>query len=75
MDTYLPDGVYAVLVRTLANHRPDPLFGCITEDQVKFALGEIGDIWPASILPDVIEHSVTGTATEYAMIRPVEFSR
>jgi hypothetical protein len=36
----------------LAKLEPCPYAGRVTEDQVKIALGELLDIWPASIADD-----------------------
>jgi len=44
---YRPDATYTKLVDVLCRTN-DP-------DQVKIALGEIGDLWPQSILPDALD--------------------
>jgi hypothetical protein len=48
MDHYLDLKTYRRLVRTLAKLKPCPLTGDL-ENPVKIALGEDGDVWPASI--------------------------
>lgn len=53
-DIYLPYDRYTRLVAALANLEPCPFAGRITEDQIKVALGEAGDIWPLEIRGDVI---------------------
>ncbi|NNM72720.1 hypothetical protein [Enterovirga aerilata] len=42
---------YRRLVEALSQPRPDPL-GDVT-DHIKLCLGEIGDVWPATISDDV----------------------
>jgi len=44
MSTYLPDDRYLTLVEKLARMSD--------HDEIKMALGEIGDIWPAYIKDD-----------------------
>jgi hypothetical protein len=52
---YFPDTEYAKLVSagltipTLLNIAPCPMSGRVTENEVKIALGEDWNIWPASI--------------------------
>jgi hypothetical protein len=48
-DIFLNDERYSRLVAALVNGQPCPFAGRITEDQIKVALGEAGDIWPKSI--------------------------
>lgn len=40
------------IAETIAALTPCPFHGRITTDQVKIVLGEVGDIWPASIKRD-----------------------
>lgn len=55
MAYYISTPDYDRLVDALANLKPCPFEGRITADQIKIALGELGDVWPASILPDVLQ--------------------
>jgi hypothetical protein len=61
MTSYLLDTEYNRLVGTLKSVapllriKPSPWTGTITEDEIKLALGEKLDIWPASIIDDVDE--------------------
>jgi hypothetical protein len=50
-DYYLPDDVYARLVETLAQLRLSLGGHVDVEDAIKWALGEVANIWPASIEP------------------------
>lgn len=49
MEHFIADETYDKLVAALVNVEPCPVTGEIGPDQVKFVLGEIGDIWPARI--------------------------
>jgi hypothetical protein len=40
------------LAKAIAALTPCPFHGCITADQVKIVLGEVGNIWPESIRND-----------------------
>jgi len=40
------------IAEAIAALEPCPFHGCITSDQVKIVLGEVGDIWPESIRCD-----------------------
>lgn len=53
-ETYVPDSDYAKLVAALASLAPCPMAGRVTEDQIKTALGDVGDIWPESVRVDFI---------------------
>jgi hypothetical protein len=53
MPIYIEIGVYNRAAETLAALEPCPFAGKVTADQVKIALGELLDIWPASIALDV----------------------
>ena len=55
MAHYLDSETYAALVAALVDPIPAP--GCDRRDAVIEALGEIGDVWPASIIPDVLKHA------------------
>jgi hypothetical protein len=48
MEVYRSEESYRRLVEALAAIKPCPVTGEVT-DQVKIALGEVGDIWPNSI--------------------------
>ena len=50
----LPDHRLEVLADHLAHLEPCPFRGEVTEDQIKIALGEVGDVWPNNIRGDVI---------------------
>lgn len=60
-ETYLSDTDYAKLVAALANLAPCPIARRVTEDQIKTALGELGDIWPESVRVDFIEDGAAPT--------------
>lgn len=49
---YLDDATYDALVDKLLNNDLCVVTGTVTRDQVVTTLGEIGDIWPASIKED-----------------------
>jgi hypothetical protein len=53
-DIYLDYERYNKLIDALLNMKPCPFAGVVTADQIKLALGLGGDIWPATILPDVL---------------------
>jgi hypothetical protein len=40
------------IAKAIAALTPCPVDGVITSDQVKIVLGEVGNIWPASIRTD-----------------------
>lgn len=46
------------LVTELANIKPCPFAGRVTEDQIKIVLGEHGNIWPRSIEDDVRRNAI-----------------
>jgi hypothetical protein len=48
--------VYGRLIDVLAAHKPCPATGQLEEWQTVNALGEFGNIWPASVLADRDEH-------------------
>ena len=47
---YLDDATYDALVDKLLNNDLCPGSGRVEADQIKTALGEIGNIWPASVV-------------------------
>lgn len=49
MATYIPNDRLEALARALTQIEPCAVTGRITENEIKIALGEHGDIWPASI--------------------------
>jgi hypothetical protein len=51
-ETYIDSVVYDRVVKELAELQPCPFAGVVTADQVKLALGERLNIWPASIAPN-----------------------
>ncbi len=53
--TYLPDDVYEALVsKLMAVSRESPFNGEPDSDEIKIALGEIADIWPKAIEPNIL---------------------
>ncbi len=52
-ENYIPDTDYAKLVAALLKVATSP--GYDIENEIKTALGEHGDIWPASISSDVAD--------------------
>jgi len=56
----------AGLVAALDNLQPCSIADRVTADQIKIALGEIGDIWPFGICRDVI---LAGAPTERNIVR------
>lgn len=48
-EIYLNDKTYDRLVAALAAIKPDAFSGKVESDQIKEALGEVADIWPARI--------------------------
>lgn len=51
-ETYLPNATYNTAVEALRTLRPDPTTGQIERHQIVEILGEIGNVWPASVLDD-----------------------
>ncbi len=51
-DHYLPVDVYRALIEALAATKADPASGELEPHCFVEALGEIGGIWPASVLDD-----------------------
>ena len=51
-DHYLPADTYAALIEALAAAKADPATGRIEPSCFPEILGEIGGIWPASVLDD-----------------------
>jgi hypothetical protein len=51
-ETYIDSVVYDRVVKALVELEPCPFAGVVTVDQVKIALGEWLNIWPASIAPN-----------------------
>jgi hypothetical protein len=49
---------YNRAAEALAALKACPFAGIVTTDQVKLALGELLDIWPASIADDVLANSL-----------------
>ena len=50
MAHYLDNDTYTRLVDALLNVQPSAFTGTVTADEIKITLGEIGDLWPASIV-------------------------
>jgi hypothetical protein len=53
MSVYISTERFHAMAETIAALPPCPFVGRVTPDQVKLALAEHGDVWPASIIPDV----------------------
>jgi hypothetical protein len=51
-EIYVPTENYRRIAEAIAELTPCPSHGCITADQVKIILGEVGNIWPESIRCD-----------------------
>lgn len=54
MEIYIDRSRLHILADAIAALEPCPFTGTITRDQIVVALGEHGNIWPTSILLDVI---------------------
>ena len=52
-EIYIATAREARIAKAIAALEPCPVHGCITTDQVKIVLGEVGNIWPASIRPRI----------------------
>lgn len=62
-DIFLDDERYSRLVAALVNIQPCPVTGMVTENEIKIALGEAGDIWPQAIRSSVQLDHTTPVAT------------
>jgi hypothetical protein len=51
-ETYVPTENFRRAAEAIAVLEPCPFHGRITTDQVKIVLGEVGNIWPRSIVDD-----------------------
>ncbi|SEP73369.1 hypothetical protein SAMN05428969_0666 [Devosia sp. YR412] len=51
-ETYLPNTTYNDLAEALRMLRPDPTTGQIERHQIAVILGEIANVWPASVLDE-----------------------
>jgi hypothetical protein len=49
---YIPNDRFERLAQALTELKPNAFTGTVTTDEIKIALGEIGDIWPLSIVMD-----------------------
>lgn len=54
MEVYLETSRLNQMAEAIAALEPCPFTGRVTADQVKLVLGERGNIWPLSILPDAL---------------------
>lgn len=61
-DHYLPIDRYRDLIAALASTKPDPVTGELEPHCFVEALGEIGGIWPASVLDDPERDPLTDAA-------------
>lgn len=53
-EIFLNDARLFAIADAIATIRPCPFAARVTRDQIIVALGEHGDIWPTSILPELI---------------------
>ena len=51
MTVYIDTSEFNALALAIAGQPPCQFTGRVTEDQIKIALGEIGDVWPIAIMP------------------------
>jgi len=58
-DIYITDKDHAALVAALTALDRDPAHPHPLPDRIIEVLGEVGNIWPASINPDVLDASAT----------------
>jgi hypothetical protein len=61
-DHYLSDKTYEALLAALAHVKPDPITGQLEPHCFAEALGEIGGIWPESVLRDQMHGAVEEAA-------------
>lgn len=54
MEVYLETSRLNQMAEAIAALEPCPFAGRVTADQIKLVLGEKGNVWPASILPDAL---------------------
>ncbi len=54
MEIYLETSRLNQMAEAIAALEPCPFTGKVTADQVKLVLGERGNVWPLSILPDAL---------------------
>lgn len=57
--TFMPETNYQKLIAALLTMEPCAVSGEITDNEIKIALAEFGDIWPASIQFDMIRDGIT----------------
>lgn len=55
MEVYIENTRLNQMAEAIAALEPCPFTGKVTADQIKLILGQRGNIWPLSILPDAIE--------------------
>lgn len=55
MEVYIENARLNQMAKAIAALEPCPFTGRVTADQIKVVLGEKGNIWPASILPDALK--------------------
>lgn len=68
-ETYLPDETHAALVAALTALDRDPAHPHPLADRIFEVLGEVGNIWPACIDPDVLEMNAKTPAEKKAAKR------
>jgi len=56
-EIYLDDARLFAIADAIAAIKPCAFAGRVTRDQIVVAMGEHGDIWPSSILPELIRGS------------------
>ena len=58
MATFIENGLFDRAAAKIAALKPCPFAGKVTADQIKLALGEWLDIWPASIADEVLANAI-----------------
>ncbi len=68
-DTYITDETHTALVAALAALDRNPAHPHPLSERIIEVLGEFGNIWPASINPDVVDANATTPAEKRAVAR------
>lgn len=61
-DHYLTDQTYTALLAALAQVKADPVTGHIEPHCFAEALGEVGGVWPESVLRDLMREAAEEAA-------------
>lgn len=61
-DHYLTDQTYEALLAALAHVKPDPITGQLEPHCFAEALGEVGGIWPESVLRELMREAAEQAA-------------